>query len=278
MNKRQKIILIAAAAVLLAVFGAVYWRTAHAPKRKHVSVKKHAITAAHPAPVVAAKKIRAGVRVAIVIDDFGYNMNNLDALFAIKEPVTLSILPNLPYSRKIAEAARLHGNEIILHLPLESHRKDVREELDTIRTGMTEREVVKRLDEEIASVPGLSGVSNHMGSKATEDKILMTVILKELAGKNLYFSDSLTSDKSVCKDVARGIGERYTSRDMFLDNSNDIPYIEKQLSDMQARALKRGRLVAVCHDRKNTITALARHMPEMAAEGIEFVPLSKLVK
>ncbi|OGW85044.1 MAG: hypothetical protein A2987_06020, partial [Omnitrophica bacterium RIFCSPLOWO2_01_FULL_45_10] len=142
-----------------------------------------------PPAVPSGLKKYKNPRVAIVMDDFGYNMNNVDSLFEIGEPVTLSILPNLTYSRKIANFAKSKGYETILHLPLESHRKDVKEEIDTIRSGMSETEVTSMLDREIASVPGLSGVSNHMGSKATEDMGLMTTIFKELRKRKLYFLD-----------------------------------------------------------------------------------------
>jgi len=84
-------------------------------------------------PAAAPARSRKSAKVAVVMDDFGYNMNNTDALFAIGEPVTLSILPNLRRSRDIAESARKHGYEVILHLPLESHRNDVREEDGTLK-------------------------------------------------------------------------------------------------------------------------------------------------
>jgi len=42
-------------------------------------------------------------------------------------------------------------------------------------------------------------------------------------------------------------------------------------------AFKRGRAIAICHDRKNTAAVLARIMPQMEREGIEFVKMSDLV-
>lgn len=217
-------------------------------------------------------------KVAVVMDDFGYNVNNLDTLFDIKEPVTLSILPDLRYSSEISRLARLRGYEVILHLPLESHRKDVREEADTIRSGMSEKDVIVRLEKEIASVPGISGVSNHMGSKATEDKELMAVIFRQLKKRRLYFFDSLTSEKSVCREMSAACGIRFARRDVFLDNSNNPDDIKKQLLELRELAFKRGRAIAICHDRKNTITVLSRMMPAMTDDGIRFVSLSEMEK
>ena len=230
-----------------------------------------------PAPAAVIKRPR-GAKVAIVIDDFGYNTNNLGAFFGIKEPLTFSVLPNLRRSRDVAIAAKEHGDEVILHLPLESHRRDVKEEPDTIKQGETGKEVTARLAKDMESVPGLRGVSNHMGSKATEDKELMSGIFAYLKKHNLYFFDSLTSEKSVCRECAGAAGLRFAQRDVFLDNDNNAGAIEKQLVEVQRLAVKRGRAIAICHDRKLTAAVLARIMPQMAKDGIEFVYLSEMVK
>ena len=230
------------------------------------------------AVVPATVKKFANPKIAIVMDDFGYNLNDLDTLFGIKEPVTLSILPEEKYSAKVAKMAAAHGQEAILHLPLESHRSDVKEEVDTIRTGMSDKDVIARLKKDIEDVPGIKGVSNHMGSKSTEEKPLMTAIMTYLKKNNLYFFDSLTTEKSVCREVARSAGVRYARRDAFLDNMNNAEYIEKQLMDIEKLAFKKGKVIAICHDRKTTIRVLSKIMPEMVRDGVRFVKLSELVE
>lgn len=277
---KTRIIIIALSAVLALVIGLALWRSAHPVRPKYVVMKK-----APPAPAARKKpamlpsvtKKVANPKVAVVMDDFGYNMNNLDSLFNIRKPITLSVLPNLPYSREISGLARSKGYEVILHLPLEPERKDVREEAGTIRSGMADKEIISRLEEDIGSVGMPSGVSNHMGSKATEEKTLMAVIIGSLKKHGLYFFDSLTSRKTVCQEVARSFGVRYAKRDVFLDLPNDPEHIRHQVLELRRVAFKRGRAIAVCHDRKNTIKILAEMMPELSAEGIKFVYLSELV-
>ena len=226
----------------------------------------------------ASGKIHARPKVAIVVDDFGYSKNNLDAFLSLEQPITLSILPEQRYTREVARLAGARGFETILHLPLEPDRNDVGQEADTIKTDMSEKEIVSILKKEIALVPGIDGVSNHMGSKATEDRATMTSIIKHLKSEGLYYFDSLTSNRSVCSDVAGSLGVKCARRDIFLDNLNNTAAIEKQLADLEALAFKRGEAIAICHDRKNTAAVLARNMPRMAGNGIEFVRLSELVK
>lgn len=231
-----------------------------------------------PAPVPAAEKTYAKPKIAIVVDDFGYSKNNLDAFLGLKQPITLSILPEQRYTREVALLAKARGFETILHLPLEPARNDIGQEADTIKTDMGEKEILLILKKEIALVPGIDGVSNHMGSKATEDKATMTSIIKYLRSEDLYYFDSLTSGRSVCVDVAKRFGVKCAKRDIFLDNSNNTAAIEKQLADLEALAFKRGEAIAICHDRKNTAAVLAKNLPRMAQDGIEFVRLSELVK
>lgn len=287
MNKKFILIGSVVIAALIAVF--MLWRSAHPKAPKYVVAKKvpaaavQAVKKAAPkekskaAPAPVSKKFQHP-KVAIVMDDFGNNTNDLETFFAISKPITLSILPNLRYSKEIASEAHSKGYEVILHLPLEPHRKDVKEESDTIKSGMSEKEIEAKLEKEILSLPYIDGVSNHMGSKSTEDSELMKVIFRYLKSKGLYFFDSLTSEKSVCRDAAASAGIKYARRNIFLDNSGDVASIEKELVNLKRIAFMKGRVIAVCHDRKNTISVLSKNMPLMAKEGINFIFLSELVK
>lgn len=283
MERKTILIIIISVILILFVAGLLYWRHMRIVSRKYVPAKKRVEVPVIKKKVVVlpsvVKKFERP-RVAIVMDDFGYNMNNLDALFTIKRPITLSILPHLAYSAKIAEVARANGYEVILHLPLEPHRKDVRQEVDTINSKMGDEEVIRRLESEIESVPGIRGVSSHMGSKSTEDEALMAVIFGDLKKHKLYFLDSLTSNKSVCQKVAKELRLPYAKRDIFLDmgSTNDLEYIKKQILALRRIAFRRGRAIAVCHDRINTIKVLSEMMPALADDGIDFVYVSQLVK
>jgi polysaccharide deacetylase 2 family uncharacterized protein YibQ len=229
-----------------------------------------------PAPIPIVKKPR-GPRIAIVLDDFGYNKNNIPTLFSIKQPVTVSILPNLKYSKEVEKLAHGRGLEVMLHLPMQSLHSELKEEYNTIKPGLSRKEILARLDYQLANFRSLRGVNNHMGSEATEDRMVMATIMGKLKEKNLYFLDSYTSAKSVCKDVAIAMHERFARRDVFLDNSDDIEYIKNQLTQTKKIAQKKGYAIAIGHDRKNTIKALSEVMPKFEEDGVEFVSLSELV-
>jgi len=216
-------------------------------------------------------------RIAIVIDDWGYNMNNAGLIGNIKSPLTASVLPNLPFSRSIADGLREKGFQVILHLPLES-REGYRLEKNTILTSMSEQSIKQILLRDFYSLGPIKGVSNHMGSKATVDARIMGIIFAELKKRGLYFLDSLVSSGSVCSDEAKKLNLCYVRRDVFLDNVEEPQYIRKQIYKLKNLAELHGKAIGIGHDRKVTLEVLKDMIPQLEKEGYRFVFVSDLTQ
>jgi len=221
----------------------------------------------------------AGPKVAIVIDDWGYNLRYVKFLEQIDVPITVSVLPNLGYSTRIAATARDLDKKVILHLPLEPEQgaKKISLEEHTITSDMSEEEIVKTLNLALASVPYAQGVSNHMGSRATKDKGVMEAIFRELKKKRLFFLDNLVTGESVCEELAGKMQIRFVSRNFFLDNSNNGEYIREQLNKVVEFALASGSALAVGHARPATLRVLKDMVAPMQEKGIEFVFVEDLI-
>lgn len=224
-------------------------------------------------------------RVAFIIDDWGYNKKNIDALFGINRPVTVAILPNVRYSREIAEKVRKKDKiyDAILHLPLES-KSDKAAEMNTIRCDMPRDEILSLLERDIKSIPGIIGVSNHQGSKATENKKVMKIILSELKKRKLFFVDSLTTPDSICSEVAGKIGLKYAERDVFLDLTDQTDqkhfeaYIKGQIEELAETALLDKTAIGIGHDKSATLKVIKDSIPDLEKRGIKIVPLKELVE
>lgn len=231
----------------------------------------------------APDRSKAEAQVAFVIDDWGYSLNNIDTLFQIDRPVTLAVLPHLRYSKEISEKVRKQSRkyDIILHLPLES-KSGKSAEQDTIRRNMNKDRILAILEDDIESVPGIIGVSNHQGSRATENKEVMKVVLEELKKRELFFLDSRTTPVSVCGTVAGKIGLEYAERGVFLDLAQKKEekeykaYIKKQIKELIAMAKMRGSAIAIGHDKKLTLEVLRDNIAAIEKENIKIVPLKKL--
>ncbi len=227
---------------------------------------------------VAKKHIAVRAEIAIVIDDWGYTLNNVGILAKIKYPVTLAILPNQKYSKIIAQDISVEKNrEVILHLPSEPVEK-MGLEPDTIRVSMSAAEISKIIANDLGNITYAKGISNHMGSRVTSDEQTMGYILNEVKKDNLYFLDSFVSPKTVCAKVAKEAGVRFARRDIFLDNKKDPTYIRQQILKLKERAIKNGKAIGIGHDHKYTLETLAGMMPGLEEEGIKFVLLSEVVK
>jgi polysaccharide deacetylase 2 family uncharacterized protein YibQ len=229
--------------------------------------------------------VRPKVQVAFVIDDWGYSKKNLELLFQIHRPITIAVLPNLNYSKEIAEEVGQNGrlHDIILHLPLESE-SNATPELNTIRCSMGKEKIVSILKKDIESLPGIIGVSNHQGSRATKDKNTMKVIFTELKKRKLFFLDSMTSPKSVCKDIAHNTGLRFARRDVFLDLTDKKDsklfksHIKKQIEELIDIAKKEGSAIGIGHNNRITLEVLRDAILELERQRIRIVPLKRLVK
>jgi polysaccharide deacetylase 2 family uncharacterized protein YibQ len=216
-------------------------------------------------------------KVALVIDDWGYNLHNLHILRQIKYPLTASVLPHLSYTRSVTEELHRLGLEIILHLPMEPHEK-YRLERNTILTSMDEKTITDIIDSDLVNVPYARGVSNHMGSKATEDLRTMSIIFNKLNDRGLYFLDSVVTPKSICPELAKRMRLAFAKRDVFLDNKQDPQYIRRQINTLKMKANVYGKAIGICHDQKLTLETLREVMPELENEGYKFVFLSELVR
>ncbi|OGX38826.1 MAG: hypothetical protein A3C53_06970 [Omnitrophica WOR_2 bacterium RIFCSPHIGHO2_02_FULL_68_15] len=225
-----------------------------------------------PAPTPSGRP-----KVAIVLDDWGYSRRLVPDVLKLNRPVTLAVLPHQPYSTAIAQQVAGSRCEVILHMPMEPRDDDYPREPQILLSGMPAAEARQMLSAAFATVPSAKGLSNHQGSKATEDAALMQTIMQELRRRRLFFLDSLTASHSACEPAATAAGVPFAARAVFLDNEETPEAIRRQLQELAAAARRAGWAVGIGHDKRVTLEVLEQAMPQMERDGIEFVPLSEVV-
>lgn len=219
----------------------------------------------------------AAPKVAIVLDDWGYNTKALQTALAIREPLTIAVLPHLPFSTEVAEKAHASGHEIMLHMPMEP-LKPTGLEKGTIMSGMDAPQVRALLDSAIESVPYLRGVNNHMGSKITQDARILKIVMNDLQSRNLFFLNSMVTGSPVGRGVAGEVQIPYAERDVFLDNVRTEEAILRELENLKQTALRQGSAIGIGHDEPVTLRAIQKVLPSWRAEGIEVIKLSELIR
>ena len=217
-------------------------------------------------------------KLAVIVDDCGYDMSSVRTLLNTGLPLNFAILPYKPYSSDVLEMIKSDGRVAMLHLPMEPvDRSAMSEGSSTICTDMSKDKILELTRKAINSLPGVSGVNNHQGSKATADSATMTTVLQELRNQDLFFVDSRTSSKSVARDKAVAMGVPTARNDIFLDNSSDVQAIRKQIYKAMDIAEKNGSAIAICHARPNTAKAWSMYAEEIKNTGIELVPITDLL-
>jgi uncharacterized protein len=209
-------------------------------------------------------------RLAIVVDDLGYNRAQADALFRLAYPLTISVLPNEASSAEIAEEAHRRGYEVMLHLPMASNEGG-KEETIELHPGMSSEAVERTLTVMLDSVPYAVGVNNHEGSLVTADQKLMGELMPLLRERDLFFIDSRTTAATVAESTARATGVASARRNVFLDDQPSVGAIRKQFELAVRDARKTGAALAIGHPHPETIEALNELLPEAERRGVRLV-------
>lgn len=213
----------------------------------------------------------------VVIDDVGNSLEQLDPFLSLGIPITFAVLPQRPYSNEASRRIAAAGQEAILHLPMEaSNGNDPG--AGAILTSLEGKEIEKRIADNLASVPGVIGVNNHMGSKATADEKTMEAVLRYLKGRELFFLDSRTTARTVGKAMAEKHQVSFAERHVFLDNEPNRDYIRQALEQGMDIARQRGHAVLIGHVMVTEVAEVLEEMyPFIQDEGFDLHHLSDLV-
>lgn len=215
-------------------------------------------------------------KLAIIIDDMGNDLRAAKKLQNLQIPLTFSILPYSVHAAATANNAPEHI-EIMVHVPMQAINGDSDNEKGVLRTDMTEAELAQVLREDILRVPRATGINNHTGSLLTQQPVPMQVVMFILKEKNMFFVDSVTTDKSLANSAAMMVKVPTVPRDVFLDHVADKAKIKAQLYLAVRYAKQNGFAVAIGHPRELTLEVLLKELPELQKE-VEFVKVSELVK
>ncbi|PLX91117.1 MAG: hypothetical protein C0619_08245 [Desulfuromonas sp.] len=215
--------------------------------------------------------------IAIIMDDMGRSLNEIERLLALKVPVTPSILPHSENARRSTSMLDQAGREFLIHIPMQPKSYPaISPGPNALLLDLGDAELQMRVKSYLQQVPGAAGGNNHMGSMFTQERDKMRIVLKELRNNNLFFIDSRTIAGSVAFDEARRLGMRTGTRHIFLDNEEDVTYIRKQLRAMVKIAEEKGEAIAICHPYRQTFDALLQEQDWLRQQRVDFVVASRL--
>lgn len=218
-------------------------------------------------------------QVAIIIDDIGYDMTPVRELLSIDADITFAILPLLVHSREAADMLHKANRETLLHLPMEplSYPKE-KPGSGALFSDMNDEEVIFQLEKNLASVPYVVGVNNHMGSKFMSSERNLVPVFKQLKKRDLFFIDSRTTNGSKTTAAAQKVHLTVASRKIFLDNERNYAKIYQILVDVAEAPAGNSMPIVIGHPYPETIRALKDAHKVFRENGVSIIPVSKLIK
>lgn len=241
------------------------------PKGEGLSGKLPSKAKKQPAVAVSLPKV------AIIIDDLGYDNDLAKNYLELDAAFTFSVLPFSPFQKSIATAAHNKGIETMLHLPMEPEEyPEVSPGPGVLLTSMSPDQLISQLNKDLDDIPFIKGVNNHMGSKMTGIDTQMYQIFSVLKKRGLYFVDSRTTAKTLCKPSARLLRVSFAERDIFIDHVQDPEYIRDQINKLVELAGKYGEAVAIIHPYPETYQVIREMLPSLKKK-VTLVPASAIV-
>ncbi|MEG2075095.1 MAG: divergent polysaccharide deacetylase family protein [Victivallaceae bacterium] len=221
---------------------------------------------------------RTHAKLAIVIDDCGYDTQNLPQITALKQKITFAVIPHCASSSDALNMIKAAQKEGILHLPMQPLDQSKQSEKITITTDLTAQQITDITNQALSALPAVIGISNHQGSAATADLRVMENVLAVAKQNNLFFFDSNTQPKTIAYKTAKEMGIKTALNQAFLDDQADVAYIQEELMKAARQALQNGTYIVIGHDRPHTAIALSQTIDDIEKMGVEMVFVSELLE
>ncbi|MFP8966709.1 divergent polysaccharide deacetylase family protein [Pokkaliibacter sp. CJK22405] len=212
----------------------------------------------------------------LIIDDIGQNLDYGKQALALPGPMTFAFLPQTPHAVELAKAARAQGSGLLLHAPMANqHHYPLGPGGLTLKQNR--EELQQTLEQDLADLPPVDGVNNHMGSALTEDRERMNWVMEILKPRKLYFLDSRTTAATVATASAFQHQVPWLQRDVFLDDDKSLKAIAGQLERAATLAKRHGYAIAIGHPYPETLKVLGERLPELRKEGFRQMSTTQLL-
>ena len=220
-------------------------------------------------PKVPTKKV---ADVYIVLDDGGHNLNHLQPFLNLDIPLTIAVLPELAYSKESALRITKAGKTLILHQPMQAINLSTDPGPSAIMPEMSADQIRSLLTKNLDSLGIKVGLNNHEGSLITADTYAMKVVMEVCKERGMFFLDSRTNSKSVCKSVASEYGVKLYERNTFLDNTPSQADMIAMFKSGIEVAKKNGSVIMIGHvwSGKNLADVLQKMYDEYYPQGFIF--------
>jgi polysaccharide deacetylase 2 family uncharacterized protein YibQ len=212
-------------------------------------------------------------RVALVIGGLGDDLRLAREFVSIDAPIALGVRPARPFSKEVAELARLFDREVLLDLSLVG--QDPHGEPDAGVIPLDGR-LRSRLERALESVPHAVGVTAEMDKGLARDPARLELLLVELKRRELFCVSDVSNPQrfGAAESV---VGARVASK-LFVAPETKPAALRERLEAVVSRIDSDGVTVTVTQPSTETLDVLRAIPRRWQNKGIDMVPVSSLLR
>jgi polysaccharide deacetylase 2 family uncharacterized protein YibQ len=219
-------------------------------KKTAIAKKKEVVTEKEKAEKALSDK----PKLSIIMDDIS-RKEQLQKLQGLGLNITPSIFPTSELSMKSNELAK--GLEhYMIHIPMQYGNVKLDKHYKTLKISDTKKDIIARVKEIRYFFPKALYVNNHTGSVFAANYKAMHTLYEALRKDGFLFLDSKTGAKGQVLKISSEFSDKYVSRDVFIDNEQNVAYTHKQLEKAVKIAKSKGHAIVIGHPHKSTFEAL----------------------
>jgi hypothetical protein len=228
-------------------------------------------------PVVVGAAIKPGApRVALYVGGLGLASGATQSAIALPPAVTLAFAAVGEGLPKQTAQARDVGHEVLLQAPMEPPDYPANDPGPTTLLASDPARNIERLHMMMARFPGYVGLANHLGGRFLSDEAALAPVLRDVAGRGLFYVEDMSSEQSLVGSLAPGVGLTALRADVVVDRRDTPDAVKASLDELEAIARKRGTAIGAASALPNALAQIKRWADGLEGRGVALVPLSAM--
>lgn len=215
---------------------------------------------------------------AMLVTGLGLNKGlTAAAILYLPPDISLSFSPYAPELGAWIEAARAHGHEAFVDLPLESAAPQDDPGADGLMTGLRPEENEARLDRIIGRAPHSLGVTTSLGSRFLTDRSALQPVLAALKKRGLAVIESSPDPRLLIGETGAAIHLPRLKAADTLDQAASRVDILRALEATGAEAREARQALLVVQPSPLSVALIAAWCQQLTNQGLALAPASNML-
>jgi polysaccharide deacetylase 2 family uncharacterized protein YibQ len=217
--------------------------------------------------------------VSLIVGGLGFNAGLTQAAIEqLPAEVTLSFVPYADNLQNWINAARAHGHEVMIELPMEGFDSvETDTGPQTLLTNAPAKDNVGRLENVLSRGAGYFAVSNYQGAKFAQSGAASAPVVAALKSRGLGFISNGIGARAPLNTEAQKAGLPFAAADRVLDSQREASAIADQLDALEAMAHENGNALGAGFAYPVTVDQIKLWASNLGARGLQLAPASAVM-